>query len=308
MADRGHTLMSMMVIVNADDLGVSKGANLGILKAHHEGIVTSASVAVTTESYSHALEACVARSPYLGVGLHFTLSFGRPVSPSRRIPLLIDSEGFLRWRFTSLLGAMMTSRRGSLLQQIEAELEAQLQRLEADGVEADHLDSERHIHLIPPVFERVVRVARRHGIRFIRSGSEVAWTYAGWPRYWWLLLRHGGIFKSLLLSLLTYRDRRAGGSGLAASSFASYLFSGRLDLILEECLSRSPDGAVLEIMVHPGLPEESRGIRLGNRQLERYLVSEDRRRELEACIRARSFAGHVNFLSFRDLAGPHGVS
>ena len=48
--------MTGLMVVNADDLGVSRGATLGILRAHREGIVTSASLAVTTPFYEHALE------------------------------------------------------------------------------------------------------------------------------------------------------------------------------------------------------------------------------------------------------------
>ena len=55
-------LMSLLV-VNADDLGVSRGAKLGIVRAHREGIVTSASLAVTTPFYEHAVESCVRDLP-----------------------------------------------------------------------------------------------------------------------------------------------------------------------------------------------------------------------------------------------------
>ena len=60
--------MTGALVVNADDLGVSRGATLGILRAHREGIVTSASLAVTTPFYEHALEHCARTSPELGIG------------------------------------------------------------------------------------------------------------------------------------------------------------------------------------------------------------------------------------------------
>ena len=98
-------LMSFLV-VNADDLGVSRGANLGTVRAHREGIVTSASLAVTTPFYEHAVETCVRACPDLGIGLHFTLTSGRPVSPPERVPLLIDRAGFFCWRFLPLLARL----------------------------------------------------------------------------------------------------------------------------------------------------------------------------------------------------------
>jgi len=59
---------------------------------------------------------------------------------------------------------------------------------------------------------------------------------------------------------------------------------------------------VLEIMVHPGMPEESRHVSLGNRELERYLVSEGRRREMEACIAARGLVTGWKLTTFGGLA------
>ena len=85
--------MARWIVVNADDLGVSRGTTLGIIKAHREGIVTSASLAVTTDAYEHAVTQCVRQCPELGIGLHFTLTSGRPARPS---PLLVDRDGFFR--------------------------------------------------------------------------------------------------------------------------------------------------------------------------------------------------------------------
>lgn len=294
--------MGGAVVINADDLGVSRGATLGVLKAHQEGIVTSASLAATGADYRHAVEACVRDCPGLGVGLHFTLSFGKPVAPVIRVPLLVNSEGFLRWRFTSLLRVLLTGRRKALLEQIEIELEAQLDRLQQDGVQLDHIDSERHIHLIPPIFEKVAAAAERRQIPFVRLGRDLGWrcVRAGhWPTLIW----NGGIAKFLLLAELTRRCRRLAGAAHTADHFASYLYSGHLDLIMDSIASRLPENGVTEIMVHPGLPEESRSVKVGNRELERYLNSEDRRRELTSCLKSSPWAGRLKLCNFAQLAG-----
>jgi predicted glycoside hydrolase/deacetylase ChbG (UPF0249 family) len=62
--------MARLLIVNADDLGLSRGVNDGILEAHARGIVTSASMMVNRPGAEHA--AALAREhPLLSVGLHF---------------------------------------------------------------------------------------------------------------------------------------------------------------------------------------------------------------------------------------------
>ena len=294
--------MTGALVVNADDLGVSKGATLGIVRAHREGIVTSASLAATTPFYEHALENCVRTHPELGIGLHFTLTSGKPVSPAGRVPLLIDSNGFFRWRFLSLLGAASVRMPMGLLDQIELELEAQLQRIMSDGVRPDHINGERHIHLIPAIFDRVVAAAKRHGIPFVRLGQDIGTAHITVGQSPGLALG-GGFAKSWLLSILTALDRRRLDGGiLYAESVASYVYSGRLDLLLAPLLKSPPPDGTLEIMVHPGVPEESRNLALGNCELERYLASEDRRKELEACIAARSLATGWRLTTFGQLA------
>jgi len=294
--------MASALVVNADDLGVSKGATLGVIRAHREGIVTSASLAVTTPFYAHALETCVRACPGLGIGLHFTLTSGKPVSPMHQVPLLVDGNGFFRWGFVSLLLATTVRAPKELLDQVEIELEAQLQRLINDGVRPDHINGERHIHLIPAVFDRVVAAAKRHGIPFVRLGRDIGWDHAVLG-HWAGLALGGGMLKSWLLSRLTTRGRRRlGGGTLFTEHVASYLYTGRFDLLMKSLLKSPPPHGTLEIMVHPGVPEESRNLALGNSELERYLTSEDRRAELSACIAARGLLDGWKLTTFASLA------
>ena len=294
--------MGSNLVVNADDLGVSKGTTLGIVRAHRQGVVTSASLVTTTPSYHYALETCVARCPELGIGLHFTLSAGRPASPPHRVPLLINRDGFFRWGFGSLFRAIHLEHRTELLKQIEIELEAQLDRAFRDGVELDHINSERHVHLIPGIFDKVVSAARRRGIPYVRMGRDIGWRCVRFTHFSPLFLR-GGFLKWLLFSALARHNRRTAGAPIGTSDhFVSYLYTGRIDLVMTAILGYLPAQGVTEIMVHPGIPEENRGVELGNRQLERYLLSEDRRAELEACIQARKVEFGARLCSFKELA------
>ena len=291
------------LVVNADDLGVARGATLGIVRAHREGIVTSASLAVTTPAYDHALETCVRVCPEIGLGLHFTLTSGRPVSPAAEVPLLVDRGGFFRWRFLPLLLAT-TRRRGSqpLVGQIAAELERQLDRLEADGIRPDHIDGERHVHLVPAVFDLVAAAAVRRGIRFVRLGRDIGWRHFSAAQLPAIAVS-GGVVKSWLLSRLSARARGRLPAGLRyAEHLASYLYTGRLDQVLPALLAAGDPGGVTEIMVHPGVPEASAPPGLGNRELERYLASAGRQRELAACIAARRQIPGGRLTTFRRLA------
>ena len=68
------------LIVNADDFGVTEGVSRGILRAHREGLVTSTTVLASLPAQPE-LDAVARDSAGLGLGLHFNLTLGRPVSP-----------------------------------------------------------------------------------------------------------------------------------------------------------------------------------------------------------------------------------
>jgi predicted glycoside hydrolase/deacetylase ChbG (UPF0249 family) len=292
--------MPGVFVINADDLGVSRGATLGIVRAHLDGVVTSASLAPTGADYQHAVEITRRDCPELGIGLHFTLSAGKPVSKPADVPLLVDQQGNFRWEFISLLRTLRLQRSGDLLVQIEIELEAQLQKLLADGVVPDHINSERHVHLIPGIFDKVILAAKRHGIPFVRAGNDISPSLLSIKHFKPAILS-GGLLKFILLQGLTYLNKGKRQQVRYCNNFASYIFTGRLDLILKQVLAKSPEG-VTEIMVHPGIPEESLDVNLGNPGLEHYLALEDRRRELNACIEASSLAQQLELCSFRALA------
>ncbi len=292
--------MSSVFVINADDLGVSRGATLGIIRAHLDGVATSASLSPTGADYHHAVETTRENCPELGIGLHFTLSAGKPISQAVDVPLLVDQKGYLRWEFISLLRALGSSRKGKLLEQIEIELEAQIQKLLADGIAPDHIDSERHVHLIPGIFEKTILAAQRHGIPFVRAGKDISLGLARFEHFRPVILR-GGLLKFVLLQGLTHLIKDKRQQVRSCNNFASYLFAGRLDLVLKQILARAPAG-VTEIMVHPGIPEESHDVDLGNPGLEHYLTLEDRRRELNACVEARSLGQNFELCSFRTLA------
>ena len=60
-----------VLIVNADDFGRSRGVNRGVIRAHEEGIVTSATLMVRWPDAREAAD--YARDRTLSVGLHLDL-------------------------------------------------------------------------------------------------------------------------------------------------------------------------------------------------------------------------------------------
>src|SRR5215469_14090587 len=79
------------LIVNADDFGRSASINEAVIRAHHEGILTTASLMVNEPACSEAV-ALAKQNPRLGVGLHLTLLCGRSALSKEKIPGLVNSQ------------------------------------------------------------------------------------------------------------------------------------------------------------------------------------------------------------------------
>src|SRR5688572_33399331 len=79
------------LIINADDFGLSREVDAAVIRAHTEGVLTTASLMVNEEGFEEAVE--LARShPRLGVGLHLSLVCGRSALTRDKIPNLVDAQ------------------------------------------------------------------------------------------------------------------------------------------------------------------------------------------------------------------------
>jgi predicted glycoside hydrolase/deacetylase ChbG (UPF0249 family) len=85
--------VTRVLIVNADDFGLTRGVSRGILEAYRNGIVTSTTLMVNRDADPAQLEELHASG--LGVGLHVNLTLGAPVSDPRRVASLLDDTGQL---------------------------------------------------------------------------------------------------------------------------------------------------------------------------------------------------------------------
>lgn len=155
-----------VLIVNADDFGLTRGVSAGILAAHRHGIVTSTTVMITLDLDREQL--AEARDCGLGLGLHTNLTLGKPLTRGRS---LVDGKGaFVR-------DARRAAARAEA-RDVRAEVEAQVARFEKLVKRLPtHLDTHHHVGLYAPVRDVVLDVARTLGIP-VRSQDAEARTRA----------------------------------------------------------------------------------------------------------------------------------
>ena len=115
---------SRRLIVNADDLGLSHSVNEAVVRAHRDGVLTTASLIVNEPGCDEAIKLAKA-NPKLGVGLHLVLLQGHSTLPPEKIPGIVNSHGEFS---NSPVGVGMSYFfRRSLREQLRAEIHAQFE-------------------------------------------------------------------------------------------------------------------------------------------------------------------------------------
>ncbi len=132
------------LIVNADDFNLTRGVSKAILYAARLGVVSSTSVFINSNSVHHIAE--LRKIPSLGVGLHFNITLGRPVSSPSNIRTLITRRGTFKplssYRFNNISK-----------NEIFIELEAQIKKfITMFRCLPTHIDTHHHVHFYKNIY------------------------------------------------------------------------------------------------------------------------------------------------------------
>jgi predicted glycoside hydrolase/deacetylase ChbG (UPF0249 family) len=269
-----------LLIVNADDFGLTRGVSHAILRAGEAGVVTSTSALAN----GSALAACAGalRDSGLGVGAHLALVGEQgPVLSAREIPTLVDARGRLATGWRPFLGRCASGRVDG--GDVRREFSAQIERLRSHGLTLTHLDTHQNLHLWPSIAAATIDVAHAHDVPAIRVTRSAGWSPIA------LAVR-------VFAARLEARARKAAVMFPAAT--AGFDEAGRLDLArLRSALDRFTRVAATsaELVTHPSEDGDAELDALGwnyrgHDELD-ALVSTDARRAVErAGFRLGTFA------------------
>lgn len=145
------------VIINADDFGYSSAVNLGIVKSHKDGILTSTTLMANMPGCDEAI-VLAKENPNLGVGGHLVLTCGKSLTEGSSI---IDEKGY----FYNL--AEYKKHRNEMCdEEIFKEWCYQIDYLIGNGLKLTHLDSHHHVHTFPENLEITKRIAEKYHLCF----------------------------------------------------------------------------------------------------------------------------------------------
>lgn len=131
------------------------------------------------------------RLPGLRVGLHLTLVDGLPLLPPATIPALVGRDG--RFRHDQARAGLAFFFRPAARRQLAAEIRAQFAAFAATGLDLDHVDAHKHMHLHPTVARLIVEIGRDYGLRAMRLPAEPGSILAPWTALLRRRLRRAGI-------------------------------------------------------------------------------------------------------------------
>lgn len=126
----------MKLIINADDFGLTKGVSEGILDCIEKGVVTSTTAMVNGLYFQEAIEEAKKRN-FKNIGIHLTLTWGKPILPVNKIQSLVDKNGCFYKR---------TSEDKLNYEEVREELRAQIEKFLSTGIKPTHLDGHHHFY------------------------------------------------------------------------------------------------------------------------------------------------------------------
>ena len=262
------------LVVNADDFGFARDVNEGVLQSHLEGIVRSTSLMANGAAFDHAVE-LAARHPRLAVGCHLTLVQGPSVArPGVSLPATVSE----------FLAGFPT------VDSVLPEIRAQIEKLMQHGVCPTHVDTHKHVHLLPPVLDAMVSAADEFGIGWIRKPFDIPFGTAGSAR--------SGIAMAVRLFRIPFEERLDRANCSTTDYFAGFASTGSMDASWLRGLFATLPFGTGELVCHPG--------RLGAELLAAPTrLKHSREAELSAlcdsAVRRAAEAHGIEIVSYRDL-------
>lgn len=284
------------LVVSGDDFGAAAEVNDGIVRAHRDGILTSASLMVTGDAVAHAVGLAKA-NPRLAVGLHLVLAQARPAARPSQIPSLVNADGTFRddpvlngIRYAAVW--CTTSGRAQLVREVTAQLEA----FADTGLPLAHVDGHCNMHLHPMIVPILVELAPRFGIRAMRLSRESLGAALRWDRRHALRkIAENRVFHAL--SAFAAPKLRAAGIATSDRVYGMHQ-TGHVDEAYLADLVRSLPPGTSEVYCHPAERQPP--------SMAQWQDGYDHEGEVAGLVsprvRAAIEAANVELVSYRELA------
>ncbi len=166
----GYKASDILLIVNADDVGMSHAANVATRRGMEEGLITSGTIMVPCPWFEE-IAAYATANPTRDFGLHLThtsewkvYKWG-PVASRHEVPGLVTPQGYLWPDIASVYKSATPA-------QAEIEARAQIRKALDRGIDVTHLDSHMGALQYDMRYHQVYRTLAREFDLPIRMGNQ----------------------------------------------------------------------------------------------------------------------------------------
>jgi predicted glycoside hydrolase/deacetylase ChbG (UPF0249 family) len=147
------------ILFRADDLGYSEGVNHGIAKSVFQGLIRNVGVMTNMDAVEHGL--ALLKDTAVCLGLHTSISSGKPLTDPQKIPCLVDENGMFKKSSVYSHAAEDLV----VLHEVIMEIEAQYERfVELTGRKPAYLDG--HAVASNNFFKGLEIVAEKYKLKF----------------------------------------------------------------------------------------------------------------------------------------------
>jgi hopanoid biosynthesis associated protein HpnK len=275
------------LIVNADDFGINDNVNVSILESFKNGILRSASLLANGEAFESAVQ-IIKSNPKLDIGVHLTLTDGKPVLDSPKLVSLVNERGKFHNHAIDLSERYFLSQLS--FNEIKKEFTAQIEKILDNGINISHIDSHQHVHILPQIFSITSELANHYKIEYVRLPKEYFHMYMFFNPKFFLRICQMVAVNYMCSKVKKYKIS-------TTDYFLGFYFGGRLNKknLLLIINSLPPDG-VCELMCHPGLVGDLLIYQSGNYRREQELTSLVDKEVQEAIL-----SKQIQIASFADL-------
>ena len=219
----------------ADDLGLHKSVNDGIIFLLKESKIDGASLMPNGEAFDDAITQ-LRNSPSSNIGVHINFVEEKSLVSGKLMPKN-NKIFFVKY----LLGLVNK-------EYIREEVEAQIRKCIQAGIGPAFINGNQHLHLLPGIMDIVINLAKKYNIPYIRIVNEP------------LDFSRGELFRQAQLLFLNFLSKLAKNkikkSGLESNDyFVGFINAGNMgemDIKKAQELSRKYPDKIIELGCHPG--------------------------------------------------------
>ncbi|MBO9572218.1 MAG: polysaccharide deacetylase family protein [Chitinophagaceae bacterium] len=178
----GFNENTKLLMIHADDAGLSHSENLATIQCLEKGIVSSYSIMVPCSGFRE-MAVFAKKNPRYDYGIHLTLTcewesnrFG-PVLPISEVQSLVDKNGHFYKKREEL-------KKKAYVDEVRNELEAQIEKAYEFGLNPTHLDAHMYsVGTTPEFFEIYKDLGKKFGLPVLISKEMIDMASGGTGNY-----------------------------------------------------------------------------------------------------------------------------